>query len=292
MNGLEEILISLIPEDACRIVPQGAGIFRFPAAYRYQMHRHPEIEINYINSGKCMMQMDRKWISMKQGSCILIYPEASHCFLVDAREQCRITQLIFRVEFPDPSKLPNRFRFFTPGHPWYRFDSCETICRTLENIGRMYRDNSAVPEKKLIQKLEFLQLFLSFSEKIEEQENQRKSTSQDRSGSQTNAMQNILNIQTYLNENFDSDFSIETLGRTYGLSSRYVRKKFRELTGMSCRKYVTMLRIAKARALLWETEKSITEIAMQTGFNSAQYFCRVFQEYTGMTPGEYRNFQK
>jgi len=49
-----------------------------------------------------------------------------------------------------------------------------------------------------------------------------------------------------------------------------------------------MLRIAKAKELLWNSSKSITDIAMQTGFSSSQYFSRVFRKYAGMTPADYR----
>ena len=49
------------------------------------------------------------------------------------------------------------------------------------------------------------------------------------------------------------------------------------------------MRIEKAKELLWSGAGTVTEIAAGTGFNSSQYFCRVFQQYTGMTPMEYRN---
>ncbi len=53
--------------------------------------------------------------------------------------------------------------------------------------------------------------------------------------------------------------------------------------------YITLLRIGKAKEMLWNTDKSITEIAMSIGFNSSQYFSRVFKNYVGVTPGEYRD---
>ena len=79
------------------------------------------------------------------------------------------------------------------------------------------------------------------------------------------------------------------LAKKYGVSSRYIRKCFQQETGMSCQKYICTLRIGKAKERLWFTSKSATEIAHETGFGSSQYFCRVFQQYTEMTPLEYRN---
>ena len=96
-------------------------------------------------------------------------------------------------------------------------------------------------------------------------------------------------IIRYLNENYESDICMEDLAQRFGLSSRYIRKCFAQETGMSCQKYITTLRIGKAKELLWYSADTVTEIAMKTGFNSAQYFSRVFQQYTEMTPMEYRN---
>ena len=40
--------------------------------------------------------------------------------------------------------------------------------------------------------------------------------------------------------------------------------------------------------MLWNTERSITDIAMAMGYSSSQYFSNVFKEYTGMSPGKFR----
>ena len=77
-----------------------------------------------------------------------------------------------------------------------------------------------------------------------------------------------------------------------GMSSRYLRKAFEDSIGISCSQYITMLRIARAKELLWDWEKDITQVASLTGFNSPQYFCRIFKKHTGMTPAQYRNMKK
>jgi transcriptional regulator GlxA family with amidase domain len=46
--------------------------------------------------------------------------------------------------------------------------------------------------------------------------------------------------------------------------------------------------VEKAQELLRETQKSITDVAMETGFNSSQYFSTVFRRYTGYAPARYR----
>ncbi len=47
-------------------------------------------------------------------------------------------------------------------------------------------------------------------------------------------------------------------------------------------------RLDMAKKLLKETELSVTEVGLQTGFSSSAYFGKVFREKTGITPAKYR----
>ena len=67
-----------------------------------------------------------------------------------------------------------------------------------------------------------------------------------------------------------------------------MRKYFSEVMGKTCVEYITELRMEKAKHLLWETNKTILEIAMETGYENAQYFSRVFQKMEGIPPKKYR----
>ena len=53
--------------------------------------------------------------------------------------------------------------------------------------------------------------------------------------------------------------------------------------------YVTDLRIRRAQQMLSETDLSISEIVDQIGYYSISSFIKRFRQYTGMTPGEFRN---
>jgi AraC-like DNA-binding protein len=63
---------------------------------------------------------------------------------------------------------------------------------------------------------------------------------------------------------------------------------FKAATGLSPNDFLQRHRIEVAREQLANPRRTITNIAMSTGFNSSQYFSNVFQKYCGMTPSEYR----
>ena len=98
----------------------------------------------------------------------------------------------------------------------------------------------------------------------------------------------VLEIMQYIQRHISESIQIEEIAVNMKISSRCVRKHFAEEVGMSCSDYITMLRMNKAKKMLWETERTITEIAMETGYGTPQYFSRVFKNEMGMAPSAYR----
>ena len=73
-----------------------------------------------------------------------------------------------------------------------------------------------------------------------------------------------------------------------GLSYKYAGTLFKEETGQTIHEYQRMLRVRRAKQLLKETDKPITDIAQLTGFSDVFYFSRVFRAQQGCPPSEYR----
>ncbi|MDO5713141.1 MAG: response regulator [Tissierellia bacterium] len=72
------------------------------------------------------------------------------------------------------------------------------------------------------------------------------------------------------------------------ISPTYFSKLFKEKVGLNFIEYVKQRRLLRGKILLRHSQLSITEIAMETGFNEANYFSRVFKLQTGYSPTEYR----
>jgi len=78
------------------------------------------------------------------------------------------------------------------------------------------------------------------------------------------------------------------LAHSLGVSYTWFRKMFAHHTGLSPHQYRLQLRLGRARTLLSETTLAVKEIAFRCGFESEQYFCRLFKSKTGVPPGEWR----
>ena len=98
----------------------------------------------------------------------------------------------------------------------------------------------------------------------------------------------IAGILTFLEENGDRFVSIPDVQAMAGLSESTLRRLFRKTTGFSPLEYHKRLRIRRVCEELRHTEKNVTEIAYDMGYQDSNYMTRQFKEVTGHTPLEYR----
>lgn len=97
----------------------------------------------------------------------------------------------------------------------------------------------------------------------------------------------IEKICTYIIDNIGSDVSLSYCSEMVGLSPSYVSQLFRKFVGKSYMEYVVQCKIDKSQELLLDTEYSLGKIAQMIGY-SERNLNRVFQKYTGLTPGQFR----
>ncbi len=84
------------------------------------------------------------------------------------------------------------------------------------------------------------------------------------------------------------DFSLAQLARTAELSEYHFSRMFKRATGLSPSQYFIGLRMARARRLLIETQRSVIDIGLEVGYSSASHFSQVFRREVGVTPSAYR----
>lgn len=100
----------------------------------------------------------------------------------------------------------------------------------------------------------------------------------------------IESAKLYLEENYaDPDFRVEFLAKQLDVSEVYFRRLFKEQYGISPVQYLTSVRLKNAKELMKYPFLSLEECALQSGFSSVQYFCRVFKKETNVTPAKFRN---
>jgi len=98
----------------------------------------------------------------------------------------------------------------------------------------------------------------------------------------------IQKAMDYIDRNISSNITIEDICRNLHLSKYYICHLFKENTGMTIMDYIQKKRVAEAKRLLLLSDRPISQIAMDAGFNSFSVFSRVFKEMTGYSPSTFR----
>lgn len=98
----------------------------------------------------------------------------------------------------------------------------------------------------------------------------------------------IGNVLSYLENHFSSPVTLASLVRMSHMSESNLLRAFRKAMGMSPIDYLIRLRVRKAADVLAREDRTITEIAFETGFADSNYLARQFRRVTGLTPTDYR----
>lgn len=99
-------------------------------------------------------------------------------------------------------------------------------------------------------------------------------------------------LNTYFessNPQTDGIPSVAYFAKILHLSSNYFGDLIKKETGQTAKDYIQNKTIEFAKKILFETDKSINEIAFELGFKYPQHFTRLFKQQVGQTPKEYRN---
>lgn len=93
----------------------------------------------------------------------------------------------------------------------------------------------------------------------------------------------------FINNNYGDDLNVNSIADELNLNRSYFSVMFKKYTGVSPLQYLTELRVAQACKLL-AMDKTVTEVALLTGFNSPTTFGVHFKALVKMTPLEYKKY--
>lgn len=253
-------------------------------------HWHKEMEIMYIEKGSGVAKLNTDTLKLKKGDILLINSETLHHIKSDRRNVLYFKSVVFDLSFLSG----------TPG------DLCQEqiLSQIMENqacfVHLIHPEDSGYQEIRSL----FSQIFDSHRKKADYFYMELKGlfyqfffqmlthnyivteTPKDRKN-----LAAIKDAIRYMNEHYQEEINISDLAALSFYNENYFMRLFKEYTGKTLTRYLTELRIEKSRYLLLHTNLSITDIAFETGFNSASYFIRKFQELNGETPQKLRKNQ-
>lgn len=107
------------------------------------------------------------------------------------------------------------------------------------------------------------------------------------------SQERIQTMLAFIHQHYAEKLTLDQIAAAAIISRRECLRCFQSCIQKSPIEYLMDYRIRMAEQLLRTTTLPITEIALQTGFNTGAYFTKTFREYRGITPGQFRkNVQK
>lgn len=98
----------------------------------------------------------------------------------------------------------------------------------------------------------------------------------------------IDTVKIYIDENYNKDISLEDVAKHVSLNPSYLSRFFKHHTNCKFIDYLSKLRVEKAKEMLQDNKIKVYEICDRVGYKNIQHFYKVFKNFTGYTPSEFR----
>ena len=248
--------------------------------FNMKFHWHPEVEIIYIVSGRFSLMINESVQVLNAGDVAYVPAMTLHGGNPD--EGCVYTCIVFSSEFLirgftyrdlSPFFLAQvELRHFYPKARDPRLgDIAGRLCELLR-----------FPES-VSNRVEIFGLLLQFYAFLS-----RVNVSEEKSASPTPAIHRVSFALKYIEEHYPEKITLGDLATAAKVTPKYLCRLFTTLTGKAPIIFLNEYRIDRACHLLRETDLSLLEIAMQTGFEDQSYFTKLFKRQTSTTPRAYR----
>lgn len=98
----------------------------------------------------------------------------------------------------------------------------------------------------------------------------------------------VAEAASYMEASYQCLQSLEEIADKVNLSKYYFTRLYKKTTGYTPIEYLTKIRMEEAIRLLRETDMTMEAIAQELGYSTGSYFIKVFHQWIGISPGEFR----
>lgn len=248
-------------------------------------HWHEELEMNHIVSGEVELSITDKTYVLKAGEACFVNSNIISKYTYPVRTKLQTHffhpvflsghyKSIFETKYVNPVLQNKKVKIVT-----FKGDTEEQklILEKLKELGELQKQKDV--ELQTRNKITEIWLLL-----IEEINNR---TSEDVQIPSV-ARERLFSMMQFIHSNYADKITLEDIANSATISSRECLRCFNLCLRETPIEYLTNYRINMAKELLKNTNKSITDIAFETGFSNAAYFTKVFKQTRQITPKEYR----
>lgn len=250
-------------------------------------HFHPEVELILMEQSRGTRYVADSIEPYAPGDLVLIGPNVPHVFVRDRRE----------AEAGKPaSSIVLQFRLDFMGEEFFAKPEMHEVQQLIAAASHgLHYGRSTVrwvaPQLRrmlTLQGASRLMALLDLLVRLVQAPARPLATGAFRQPVRTEDFARLGRVLDYANAHLHEEISMTTVAKLVSLSPTSFSRWFSKATGKPFVQFLTDIRLAHAYRALSETDKPITEIAFDCGFNSVSHFINRFRQMRGMSPREFR----
>lgn len=236
---------------------------------------HTNPEFIYITKGEGKVICASESFNAKAGDIFFVSPETIHQII--AERELEYYFIIIDTGFWGENGLDCAK---------YEFKTDITASETKELIMKVIKKREGLSDDDPISYAELRSCVLSLIINI--CRNSTLGTSDDSKGRSKDSDSYVKRAMNYINENYGRQLSTAEIARYVGITQSYLSREFKKHTGETVVSYINIHRCKKAGQLILRGY-SITEAALECGFESGSYFSQVYKKTMGHSPSDIKN---
>lgn len=250
--------------------------------FEFKWHYHPEYELTLITKGKGKRIVGDSYENFTSGELILIGPGLPHTWVSNPSVKGTKTAVV--IQFPES--------LFNPFLQYNEFFAIKKLLLLSKQGLFFYRGKKDLVDKIIsLPAKEGGARLSEFISILHELSNcrYRKLASPHYQAVKGERNENRINkVCKFIQEHNHDTCTVTKAASLIHLSDSAFCKFFKRMTGKTFSDYLNDVRVANACLLLQETDKTISAISFETGFETLTYFNRVFKRKKGVSPGIFR----
>ncbi len=239
---------------------------------KFPDHLHKYIELLYVFKGEQHIEIDNEKYCINEGELAIIFPDILHNYyrLDETKENRNTSELLIMCDPKLLGSLFPRFKDHKPKNP--------IVKKELISEETIFALNHLKPDSNFEVKFGYICIILSniVNTLIV---NNSKISIEDLT----------YKITDYIENNFTENITRESLANLFGISIYDISRLFKDRFKMNLRSYLGLIRTEYASVLIRTTDRTLTDIALTSGFESIRTFNRVFKDIYGISPTQFKN---
>ncbi len=253
----------------------------------YDAHWHSAVEVLLPIEGECLMTVGDREYTVKAGEVMIVPSNISHSLTMkeNSKRDLVLFELNSILTLRDFSVLKTMLTI-----PIHLTESSPIRERARELLYEIISEyHSANMLKNMLSYARILELYTLIGRDYLNGIYSSQNISQDKQRAYWEVLDRVI---SYVDRYYMEQINLDTISAYVGFSKYHFSRLFRQYTGLTFCSFLINKRVIMAEQMLDASALPVSEIALQCGFVSISTFNRIYKQYRGCTPSQYRSLRQ